>query len=313
MTDTTYIRLPPGNIYLGPDVYNPALEPPEGQVNYLAIIENDVHPPTDEKHIRRQLRSSNVTDSSPSLPLSTTTNDVLMPAAVISQSTRHRQLLQEHNLTIGRGWALHISKDDVPCNGTYDSECGRTPTTACLLSGQNDGKGGLVFDSLSGWLLLRFKVQHGIIMIKLETWLHGNHKGGWTSVESSELTEGWTKENNKGVLETTTTLNQWNNNTTKQKNATGFAKKRKGVSSMAPALCPEFRFQFAINGQIQSWTKEEFLRKRLFLHWTVEAWTLLDDPTFSSGNNDGTEVILGIRMQGCKRLNSMKLTHVFWA
>ncbi len=70
----------------------------------------------------------------------------------------------------------------------------RTPR---LLNGQNDGKGGIVFDSLSGWLLMRLKaVKEGLIIIKLETLQHKNHQGGWVRVESSELTEGWIEENN---------------------------------------------------------------------------------------------------------------------
>jgi hypothetical protein len=40
-------------------------------------------------------------------------------------------------------------------------------------------KGGIVFDSLSGWLLMRLKVaKECLFIIKLETWQHKNHQGG---------------------------------------------------------------------------------------------------------------------------------------
>jgi hypothetical protein len=298
MTDTSYIQLPPANIYFGPDVYNPALEPPEGEINYLAIVENDALPPTKASRQRRLLSDH----ESWLVPFS---NQELE-----TRDTKHvlrRRRLENTALTVGRGWALHISKDDIPCNGTYDSECSRQPGSSCLLYGTNDGKGGLVFDSLSGWLLMRLKaVKEGLIIIKLETWQHKNHQGGWAPVESSELTEGWTEENN-GITSKSRNLRDM---TMPQNTSVSIKRQLAGSSSTAPPLCSEFKFEFAINGRIQSWSKDEFLRKRIFVQPVVETWTLLEDPNFTK---DDVDVELGIRMQGCKRINNFKLTHVYWA
>jgi hypothetical protein len=287
MTDTSYIQLPPANTYVGPDVYNPALEPPAGEVNYLAIMENDDMPFNQSR--RQLLPSSDAINESSQLDLSNRNFET-------ASADHHRCLQGNSNLTVGRGWALHIYKDDVPCNGTYDAECGRVPRNSCLLYGHNDGKGGLVFDSLSGWLLMRVKrVKYGLIIIKLETWNHANTQGKWSPVESSELTEGWVEENNGTV----------------QRRLVDTVEQSKETLYVAPNPCPDFRFDFAINGQIQTLGKAKFFRMRKFVQSTVETWPLLDDPNFSFGKE--VDVELGIRMRGCKRINSFKLTHVYWA
>ena len=63
-----------------------------------------------------------------------------------------------------------------------------------LLRGHNDGRGGLVFDSFSGWLILNLlRVRSGIIVLKMECW----HK-----VNRAWKTQGWTSINNhKGVTD----------------------------------------------------------------------------------------------------------------
>jgi hypothetical protein len=292
MTDTTYIEPLPANLYFGPDVYNPFLEPPEDAVNYLAIVENAGPGIISSTTSRRQLLSSSNSLEEIS-PVSFNNNPLETSIAV------HGRRLDGSSLTVGRGWSLILGRDDIPCNGTYDSECGRDPKSACMLYGHNDGKGGLVFDSFSGWLLMRLnEFKHGIIILKIETWQHKNHQGKWSPVLSSKLTEGWTEINN-GMDD--------------KKSGASAHRRRLAVdpSTVAEELCPEFKFEFAINGRIQSWSKEEFLAKRIFVQPVVETWTLLDDPSFTSGKEVSVE--LGIRMRGCQRINSFKLTHVYWS
>ena len=55
-----------------------------------------------------------------------------------------------------------------------------------LLRGHNDGRGGLVFDTFSGWLILNLpRVRNGIIVVKIECWHKANRAWKtqvWTSI-----------------------------------------------------------------------------------------------------------------------------------
>lgn len=57
----------------------------------------------------------------------------------------------------GLGWGLITASGPDQCDGSFDSFCGRSHTP-CLLLGFNDIRGGLVFDGLSGWLILKLIV-----------------------------------------------------------------------------------------------------------------------------------------------------------
>jgi hypothetical protein len=209
----------------------------------------------------------------------------------------------------------------VYCNGTIDAdECGRDPKSPCLFVGHNDERGGLVFDSFSGWLLLTLKgVKEGLLIIVLETWLHPGSSGGFYNREPNELTETWTAENNGATtrrkLRNVVSESQQEEEKDEEEvssDASSFGRRQlKEAPNLAPDLCPDFSFEYAINGKIVSLNKAEFLEKKKFLHRVVETLVLLDDPTFSSGK--ALDVDFGIRMQGCKLLNRMKLTHVYWA
>ncbi len=300
MKDTTYIPPAPDTLFPGPDVTNPVLEPPEGAMNYLAIIENDgsrtstssrqLVVPQSESHHSQSPASSN------------------RPKKEAQSSNMERRLVGT-TLPVGRGWTPHVRPGDIHCNGTYDSdECGRGKESNCLLNGHNDGRGGLTFDSLSGWLLLQLKgVKEGLIIIKLETWLHPGDYGGYYAGEANELTEGWTEENN-GVSKRRHLRESANSGSPDDAGDTTERRQLKEEPNVAPDLCPEFMFDFAINGKIESFTKADFYRKKTFVQRVVETLTLLDDPHFAS-----TDVELGIRMRGCKRANVFKLTHVYWA
>jgi hypothetical protein len=108
--------------------YNPALEPPAGEVNYFATMEND-DMPFNQSRRQQMLPSSDAINESSQL-------DVSSHSFKTAAADHHRCLQGNSNLTIGRGWALHIcNKDDIPCKGTCDTECGRVPTNSCLLHG----------------------------------------------------------------------------------------------------------------------------------------------------------------------------------
>jgi hypothetical protein len=67
------------------------------------------------------------------------------------------------------GKGISLKTREGFCDGTVDSFCRGGPGQTCLLRGHNDGRGGLVFDSYSGWLILNLpRVRNGIIVVKIE-------------------------------------------------------------------------------------------------------------------------------------------------
>jgi hypothetical protein len=268
MKDTSAIVAAPPNFYNGPDVFNPALEPPENSINYLAIVENDAK----RSPKRRQLASHSTPDS------------LFLNPSVANES--QRSLSSDRSLIQGHGWSLHTKAGDSHCDGTWDSECGRGTDERCLLSGHNDGRGGLLFDSYSGWLVLNLKnLKEGIIIVKFESW-HGSG--------ANELTEGWTAENNGA----------------EGRRRLGMVSSYRELKSTTPDFCDDFVFEYAIDGDIHSLNKKEFMSKRVLVQRVVETLTLLDDPNVTSNEVD---VELGIRMRGCQRVKTFSLTHVYWA
>jgi hypothetical protein len=215
----------------------------------------------------------------------------------------------------GRGWELDTYSAPDNCDGSYDAFCGRSKDARCLLSGQNDYRGGLKFDSLSGWLILNLEqFRHGLILVKIEDW-HSYDVG---------LTGGWDCENDdcrQDALRGSTTAKeppQQGESAVSLKDAIGPARALI-QSSPSPQYCPDFRFEFAIDGNVTTWTLEEWRNRerkadpRAQRANSVLLWTLLDDPTFIRQGDPPRDVELAIRMLGCQRRTSFKLTHVYWA
>lgn len=139
-------------LYDGPDVQNPNLHVPYGEIDTVAIA-----------GLRRQLGMSSPKQVGVRHPLS-------------NENDPHSHLpnLQQRILSIeaGKGW--EFSKI-LPgnCDGSFDAICGRLPSSNCLLYGHMDSRGGIIGDELSGWLVFNIPdVKDGIIVLKIET----NHK-----------------------------------------------------------------------------------------------------------------------------------------
>ena len=77
------------------------------------------------------------------------------------------------------------------------------------------------------------------------------------------------------------------------------------------SLCPEFQFEFAIDGKIVSWSREEFSEHMLDIQRVVKMWTLLDDADFTAG--EARDVELAIRQVGCGDEHHISLNHVYWS
>lgn len=243
------IPKPAANFYDPPDVRIPWLDVPDGEVDYLAIVENGV----DFGTLRARLRPLyEEPEEGPS------------------------QLANPAMITHGQGFALSTVAAPDNCDGSYNSFCNRGNGCDCPLYGHNDDRGGIVMDGLSGWLVMNLKnVTHGLIIVKIEDW----HLSG-----SNWRTEGWISVNNE-------------------------PENHRQLGGVEIPYCDDFHFEFAIDGQITSWDKDEWLSRMNKLQRVAQFWTLLDEEDYIA--KEDTE--LALRMTGCQRIKTFFLTHVYWA
>lgn len=256
------------NVYNGPNVHNPLTELPEGAVDVLAIVSNG----------REQ-------------------------GAVSLKSARRRL----DSFEPGLGWQMVEAKSGY-CDGSYNSECGREPDFNCLIQGHNDARGGVLFNSLSGWLVMTLPaVKEGIITLKMET---------WHMIEENKMTASWKTENGKRrVLRSSDQAHLLPNATQtypRYQSLTYEEAERALKKRPPPEYCDTFKFEFAINGKVTAWDKTQFQEKSKNPQRVVEVQTILDDPKFTS---EATDVEVAIRMSGCigPPQKTFKLSHVYWA
>jgi len=150
-------------------VFNPALFPPEGEVDVLGIIssrrhlEDDLYNSHDQGSQQEHRRTS------------------IFGKPIVEKGTGP--------ITPGYGWQLFRSKPGY-CDGSYNAVCGREPGDKCLLSGHEDSRGGILGNCLSGWLVMDLKdVKHGIIILKIETYHNPNtstRTAGWIEVNDGK-------------------------------------------------------------------------------------------------------------------------------
>lgn len=260
------------NIYDPPDVHNPNLDP--GGVDVLNIAENggDFLPLMGR---RRRTTERQLYESKDPIQGSSA-NSAIKP---------------------GLGWELETISAPGNCDGSYDSFCGRSNDTTCLLYGHNDFRGGIKFDGLSGWLIMNLeKLRYGLIIVKIEDW-------HWEVVRP---TQGWTCENN----ECGRSLAEGSADAVRSSDPALPENSARAMKDKVPDYCADFKFEFAIDGKVTTWDKEEWQKRERKAQRVVQLWTLLDDPTFTL---EAKDVELGIRMTGCQRTKIFKLTHVYWA
>jgi hypothetical protein len=191
----------------------------------------------------------------------------------------------------GRGMQRISQKADDNCDGSLESHCGRRRSN-CLLSGQNDFRGKILFDGYSGWLIMNLdEVKHGLIILHIEHWL-----GPGEMV----VTQNWKCENNEcdqGArwlrgIESASSIN-----------ATGMefpTKERRIKAAPAVPMCDEWQFQYAIDGgPVNSWGTERCVGSY---------WTILDDPSVTGQNME-----VAIRVTGCGNSKPLGLAHVYWS
>jgi hypothetical protein len=271
----------PPNVYDIPEPHLAIFDAPDGQLDLLSILENgmDFVPNRARGEVltgyRRQSRNRVLPETN------TATVDSALGFADRKPITS--------GLEPGQGWSLHTKSAADNCDGTWDSFCGRSADNNCLFNGHNDLRGGLGFDSLSGWMILNlYNVTHGVILIHVEDWWGPN----------AARTEGWKCENGKDDCA----------NSVAPSNSNRTVRKLGGAN---PNQCDKFVFEFAIDGKITSWDNKAWNAKRLPLQRAAHFWQLLDDSNYTGGEPKDVEVAM--RLTGCARETTFGLSHIYWA
>jgi hypothetical protein len=204
-----------------------------------------------------------------------------------------QDLRKNSSLVPGKGWWLDTKAAADNCHGSYDNFCGKDAGHSCLLYGHHDHRGGLLFDGFSGWLIMRLtNFQKGIIMLKMDDRNDGDN---WA-------TYGWECENNECGDQT-----KDSNNVDQALDSAAEATHGRRMQEC------EFVFEFAIDGVVTSWTREQFEEKKQGIARVVNIWTLMDDPNYDASRSEAGEVEFAVRQRGCGRRSPFLLTHVYWA
>ena len=259
-----HIDDPKPNLYDPPDVRVPAFDAPDGEIDILGIIENGV-------------------DFIPNRARAKALAGAIDPLRQLHEMKRKPIL---SGLEPGQGWYLNTKSAPDNCDGSYDSFCGRSADSNCLLHAHNDYRGGLRFDSLSGWMIVNLaKVKHGLVFVRLEH---------WTGSNANPNTADWTCENGKTDCPVVNTRRQ-------------LSQSRRRLDN---TYCDDWRFEFAIDGNITSWTHAQWNDKLYAAQRVAHFTTLLDDASYTGGEEKDVEVAM--RMTGCARDVTFTLSHIYW-
>lgn len=189
------------------------------------------------------------------------------------------------------------------CDGTIDSWCNRCGS--CMLSGHNDARNGLMQDTLSGWLILNLKdVTQGGIFVKFETWHFAKSND---ATKDFKCIDGATDCSSGRLLGDDLVVST----TDTEASVGGDHDVHRSLKPPVPAYCEDFKFEFAIDGKITAWDKEEFQKRCIKAQRVVEIVTLMDDPNFR-GPKD-VEVAFRITSSCGREGKHFSLSHVYWA
>jgi hypothetical protein len=202
------------------------------------------------------------------------------------------------SLPPGKGFKLTTKVADNNCDGVIESFCDRGASNNCMLYGHMDGRNGILFDSLSGWMkLIVPKLKYGYIVIKIETW-HGPNE--------NTRTEGWETINNE-----TRRLRHGTSSEARIVNASAKAMDQGRNLKYVPPPCDDFQFDVAIDGKVTTYNLEQHKEKLIQAQRVVQLVTLLADPDYTGGKEKDVEV--AFRMLNCGREKVFQLSHIYWA
>jgi hypothetical protein len=267
-------------LYKGDDVPNPATTLPEGAVDVRSIL--------NKRHVRyihnlRYLKQKGL-------------NITASETEVTNEGYDTQQITTEKNITTsiipGRGWVVH-SEPSGYCDGSAKSICGRQITNDCLLSGQNDGKGGIQGDGLSGWLVMTLdELKEGIVILNI------NFMQDRITRKPAAVVDGGDRE-----------LKKMLNSSEIESRSEEF---HHIVANDARNLPNTTIFEYSTNGTIISLNKSQLIDRIGQANGAVQWIVLLDDEETSTSGRAFT-MKLAIRIVGCKRGCTMSINHIYWA
>ena len=203
------------------------------------------------------------------------------------------------------------------CDGSSHHWCGKSCDSGCLMAGTQDHHGMICFNGFSGWLVFDVKnVQHGFIGARMEPW----HSEGDT-----RITNGWTSVNNGGQgnygkrgrerqlhEEYQERLRMEQVEKAKKeieddiRVAEGGHHRRLGGGQSCGSK-GDYTFEWAINGEIVTWTQAEFCKHFTRLAYNFDVIKFMDDET----KTGDFELAMRISSPGTKQ--PMCITHLYWA
>lgn len=258
-------------LYDGPDVHNPCYDIPQGSIDVLAVV-------TGRRRLEEDAVYRNLCDA----------KDYWTRNQSVEEQPLPSRRLADTAITPGEGWQLIEQKPGF-CDGSYHAICGRAIDDSCPCLGHHDSRGMLIGNELSGWIVFDIPdVAQGIIIVRVVTWIPPKY---------NTMNENSKDENDAGRR-----LGAVSSNDT-------LATERERRLDGADDFPEDWKFDFAINGKITTWTKEEFLARRGRPQRIVEVVTLVDDPNFPKGS-----VEVAIRTRGCDRdVCAIAIPQIYWA
>ena len=297
-------------LYDGPDVHNPAYDIPEGEVDVLSVVMG-------RRRLQATKQQSNWYNAFFQMKLMQPwmkTARTLSTSATTVTPQHHRRLDEE--IIPGEGWDVALEVQGY-CDGTYDSVCAHAPDEECFLLGHPDGRGAIVGGDLSGWLVMTLKaLKEGIIVVKLQTWhvQDENPKArSWSTVNGESRDLGESEVSEQESVDNRDDMFYMGDLAYPEVDETIPIDPHRNVkmrSYECPTLPDTFAFDYAINGKVTTLNSTEFLAQKKNLQRVVETLTLLDDPEFTTDEQD---VEVAFRLRDSGRPIVFGISHIYWA
>jgi hypothetical protein len=169
-------------VYEGIDILPPFWKVPDGHVDVHAIaIVSTYAPPeldhswvddNDNDNVEEAENSRRMLRKAATERLFISNKDSFKELEIYSVPDDSRSLNSDEVIP-GQGWGISsVNGEEVTgyCDGSPMSfDCKRSKNRNCLLSGQNDARGSITGDGLSGWLVITVPdVKEGLIFAKLQ-------------------------------------------------------------------------------------------------------------------------------------------------
>jgi len=271
-------------LYEGPDEHNTCFDIPEGEIDVFNVVTG-----------RRRLNEEDYR-----LP-GLLTEPRLDASNMGASNTQTRHL--EAGIIAGKGWEVWGEPQGF-CDGTYNTTCGRWTENECVLLGHHDGRGAVIGNEYSGWLVMTLgDLKEGIIVLKLHT---------WHTKDESTLTQGWKSVDNvQGRRRLGEPSFHFDSESFQENNIAVGAEERILTRNYdTPELPDQFAFEYAIDGVVTTLSKDQFLDQKKQIQRVVETITILDDPNFTT---EAKDVEIAIRLRGSGSSIVFGVSHVYWA